>query len=91
MPSVEFERVSSDLLTVEKWWFYFDDRTFRLVLDVYIKAEKRTRRHAFRNVAVYTRLDRRNNTITLDAVPFDDEIAHTAYNTFVEQIKVVKE
>ncbi len=53
-------------------------------------AVKSTKRHKFAYEDIYNRIDKRNNTIGLDAVPFDDEIARVAYDKFVDQIKVVK-
>lgn len=90
MQFVEIERVSEDLLTVEKWRFLFVDRGCRLVLDTYSKLVKPTKRHGFKVVEKYDRLNQRDNRMPLDEVPFDDDIAVAAYNKFIEQIRVVK-
>lgn len=90
MLTTEIERLSEDGLSVQVWRFVFDDRDARLVLDSYGSATKATNRHKFAYKDIYNRTDKRNNTIGLDVVSFDDEIARAAYNKFIEKIKVVK-
>jgi hypothetical protein len=83
---VEVERVNGDFV---KWcWrFWYYDHT--LWLDYYAAMERPTRRHSFKVTEWYTRVDKRNASITLASdVVIPADVMTEAIDKFCKGIKV---
>lgn len=70
------EKTSEDGLDSEKWKFMLLDTD--LVLDEYAKATRKTRRHGWLQTGRYSRLNRRDSTLTEAQVPWTQELANEA-------------
>lgn len=66
------------------WTFWFDDQKPQLILDKYVRETRLSKRHNWKPLDTYSRLYRRNCTISLDAVPFSDDVAREARQQFLE-------
>jgi hypothetical protein len=90
---ITIEKVSVDRLYRRAWDFCLVDE--KLVLDGYFEQSRPTARHKFQNHNVYSRLSGRNNTLNLDAVPWDagleKEAMQKLMETLASSIRVVKQ
>lgn len=90
---ITVEKVSADRLSRRAWDFCLVDE--KLVLDGYVEQSRPTVRHKLQNDNVYSRLTGRNNTMNLDAVPWDAGLEKEAFAKllalFSERVKVVKQ
>ena len=77
-------------LACEIYRFRFNVWDGTLILSSYHKMARPTKRHDWRAITIYTTSDNRNNTITLDEVPFTDEIKALAIDGFTKNIEVVR-
>jgi hypothetical protein len=89
--------LSEDGLSRREWTFWFDERSFELVLDGYTELRRQTARHKFRPFAEYERISRGRSyreagkSLELKDVPFDEDRRADALRAFVSQIRVVLE
>jgi len=81
------ERAVDDLHK-EEWTFWYNDGNGVLYLDGYTAWERKTRRHGWKAVTVWRRLDRRDNTMAESDVPFTDEIRERAKKEFADRVRV---
>ena len=90
MSNIEVSRIENDLRH-ETWTFWFDDSRGWLILNEYRKWERTTKRHKHITVAFFHRIDGRNNTVSIDQVPWSDDIASQALHEFMKRIRILKE
>lgn len=82
---VAFAVVTEDELSCEYWRFYFLENT--LWLDIYEYKDRLTKRHDFRTVRRYARLNRRDS-MREEEVPLTEEIKKKAFDLFVSKLSV---
>lgn len=79
---------------IEQWSFWFYDDRETLVLDSYKVMQRESRRHKFKIVKQYSRLDERgvppSIRLNVEDVPFDQDIGRQAIAELASRIKVVK-
>lgn len=85
---IRYEVLSDDGLVREVYLYWFDDRKMQLVLDSYTFEERKSKRHGWKNVAVWDRTDKRYNTIQREQIPVRDEVRQAVLKQFVEQITI---
>lgn len=73
-----------------KWLFWFHGGDTTIYLDSYHFYRRNTKRHAFKAVEWYTRLDQRNNTLKEENVPLPDDVKTAALKIFTDKITVKK-
>jgi hypothetical protein len=86
---VAFENLSDDGLTGVRWTFVRLDN--QLVVDSYEEVQRETRRHRFKVIRYWSRLDSRRRhrdaTIGQDAVPLTPELAQQAKTICIQQLQ----
>lgn len=76
---ITVERHGNGRLTKEVWEFWFYDRDMTLYLDSYRVFERLTKRHGYKCIFDYTRINQRNNTIkSITDVPWPDDVVKEA-------------
>jgi tRNA isopentenyl-2-thiomethyl-A-37 hydroxylase MiaE len=68
------------------FWFY-DNRDV-LYLDKYYECERKTKRHAWKIVKKYDRIDNRYNEIKASEVPLTEELKEQAKKILIDSIQV---
>jgi hypothetical protein len=81
------ERMIDDLHK-EEWRFWFDDSSMNLYLDSYTLWSRATKRHGWTAVSRYNRIDNRHCNLTVDQVPFTDDIKAQSLKEFVGMIQI---
>jgi hypothetical protein len=87
MVTITFEDESDDGLSRIRWRFYFSDRMM-LIVDGYEEAARKTKRHGFKVVRFWLRLNSRNNSMEKSAVPFTQEVAERAKQELFKKINL---
>lgn len=78
-----------DDLTQAEWTFWFEESDSTLFLANYTLSKRESKRHKFKPVEWYDRLDRRNNKIkNIDDVPFPNDVTAEARQQFIDKITV---
>jgi len=76
---------SDDFLTAKSWTFWYNNHG--LVVDCYISLERKTKRHNYKPVARWTRLDRRSNDIDIyPLIPL--EVKRAALDKFTKTLEI---
>ena len=88
MQSLELEIKADDGLSRDVWYFYFDDRYFRLYVDSYSKEERQSKRHGFKIIKRYSRLDQRNNSLEFTEVPLSSTVKLLALELITKKLDV---
>ena len=77
--------IQDDLIEYE-FVFWFDDRNRTFVLDAYYKRERATRRHSFKAIEYWNRVDKRARNIEK---PFVSScVKQQALDNFVSSLKI---
>lgn len=81
--------VIKDDLNKDVYRFYQNGLTF--LLNDYVKLERKTKRHGWRVVGLYERLNIRRSNVNLEDVPFTDEMVEIVRNKAISEIKILKQ
>lgn len=84
--TVDILKFSQDNLKVQKWTFILLDS--KLVLDSYSLSKKASKRHSFKITLSYSRLRHRESSLSVEEVPFSDNIQQSALNELMKKITV---
>lgn len=88
---ISVERIPEPRLAKLQWDFWFNDSQHRLVLDRWTASQRATRRHGFKAVAYWYRLERRDSRMTaLEFVPLPDDIMADAIAQFTRRLTIGK-
>lgn len=82
--------IIQDELNKVQFTFYFDDYRYTLFLNKYLVFKRETKRHGWKCVSFYDRLNDRNSKIKESEVPLTEEIKQQALNEFFKIITVKK-
>ena len=86
---IHVTRESADCLYREEWTFWFIGVT--LVLDRYVSASRRTRRHKYTmHKPWFDRLRERGATMDPDDVPIPDDVRDEALRTIASSLNVAR-
>lgn len=79
---------SKDGLETEEWTYNLQDSvgSITLKLSHYIKQSRKTKRHAWKTIEYWDRLDKRNNTIVYTSTP--DWVEDQAIQNLLDNLKV---
>jgi hypothetical protein len=91
MQKITVTHDSDDLLQIEEWSFWFDDRTFHLVLDGYRLLKRETKRHKFNTYDAYDRIRKQKSSLAVHEVPLPANVASAAKQQFIDKLVVVRE
>ena len=86
--NAQVRRESGDLVS-EEWHFCVVGE--QVVLDRYTYLERASKRHKYRAVRWYERINARDSTVKLDEVPFPDDVTEEALAEVRSRFYVVKE
>lgn len=80
-----------DKLRQQSWRFWYHDNRHALVLDYYAIEARNSRRHKYRTVAVYARINLRDSTLKNESdVPLPESVMVRARVQFNEKLRVCK-
>lgn len=84
--------VVKDITPLEKkvFRFFFLEKNSSLVLDSYSLKLRESRRHKYKEVLAYHRLNSRFSTLKADDIVLSEEIKTEALKVFIDKIKVEK-
>ncbi len=88
MMSIEIKRVQDDL-NERTWRFLMFDHG-QVVLNSFRQFSRPTKRHNFKVDRRYDRIDMRDNNMSLDEVPWDDDLVREVKEKILSMITVVK-
>lgn len=88
MPRTTIEIKKDDLNMEDYDFYYFEDKKI-LVLDIYRKMSRQTKRHGWKVDGYYSRLRERDSSLKESEVPLTDEIRKMVLDKFVSEIKVL--
>ncbi|MBW4460465.1 MAG: hypothetical protein KME47_09520 [Nodosilinea sp. WJT8-NPBG4] len=86
MSTVKLEYPSDNGLSLVEYRFYLMDTI--LYLDDYTEYNRPSKRHSFKSVKSYARLDKRRSTIDVSEVPLTEEIKQDALNAYISKLQV---
>lgn len=91
MTRIDIIREAEDALSRQVWYFWLRHDSDSLMLDEYYFDERPTPRHKWRTAGHFRRTNRRSeNTIQIEAVPYDEQLAAEARRRFCEMVSVTK-
>jgi hypothetical protein len=86
--SIEIIRVQDDL-NEQRWYFYIFD-SGKVVLDGFYQSSRPSKRHNFRSILKYERKHESLCTMSLEEVPWDDDLVREVKEKILSMITVVK-
>lgn len=88
MKHITIEHASVLGLSSTQWRFWYDDRNHALVLDSYTLFERQSKRHKFRPISSWVRLNRRMSAMEAKDVPLPVRVIDEARSQFCSSLKV---
>ena len=84
--SVQIITFPTTALWAEEFVFWFDERTRTFNLDNYYKQNRKTKRHDFKAVKIWSRLDKRHDTIK-EKPDVPEHVKEKCLDVFMKSIK----